>query len=33
MANAEKQLTQVDRAAVLLLALGMDRAALVLKHM
>ncbi|MGZ5016739.1 MAG: flagellar motor switch protein FliG, partial [Methylobacter sp.] len=33
MAKAEKQLTQVDRAAVLLLALGMDRAALVLKHM
>ena len=33
MAKAEKTLTQVDRAAVLLLALGMDRAALVLKHM
>lgn len=35
MAKAEKskELTQVDRAAVLLLALGMDRAALVLKHM
>ncbi|MGZ5056386.1 MAG: flagellar motor switch protein FliG, partial [Methylobacter sp.] len=31
--KGEKQLTQVDRAAVLLLALGMDRAALVLKHM
>lgn len=29
----EKNLNQVDRAAVLLLALGMDRAALVLKHM
>lgn len=28
-----KELSQVDRAAVLLLALGMDRAALVLKHM
>ena len=33
MAKAVKELTQVDRAAVLLLALGMDRAALVLKHM
>ena len=35
MAKAEKktELTQVDRAAVLLLALGMDRAAMVLKHM
>ncbi len=35
MAKAEKKsdLTQVDRAAVLLLALGMDRAAMVLKHM
>ncbi|HEY8037505.1 MAG TPA: flagellar motor switch protein FliG [Methylobacter sp.] len=31
--KGEKELTQVDRAAVLLLALGMERAAMVLKHM
>ncbi len=31
--SEKKELTQVDRAAVLLLALGMDRAAMVLKHM
>ncbi|MDP2097853.1 MAG: flagellar motor switch protein FliG [Methylococcales bacterium] len=31
--KAEKELSQVDRAAILLLALGMDRAAMVLKHM
>jgi flagellar motor switch protein FliG len=31
--DTKTELTQVDRAAVLLLALGMDRAALVLKHM
>ncbi len=31
--DKKSDLTQVDRAAVLLLALGMDRAAMVLKHM
>lgn len=32
-AKVDKEMTQSDRAAILLLALGMDRAAMVLKHM